>query len=52
MSFLSSDFNVLFVNTQKILNSNDVIVEMDKGVETTMSSITEIDIIIDKMKGT
>jgi len=36
---LSSDFNVLFVN-KKILNLNNVIVDMVEGVEIAMIIIT------------
>jgi len=37
---------------QKISNSNDVTVEMDKGVEIKMGSITETYITKDKIKET
>jgi len=39
------------VNRQKISDSNNMIIDMDKGVEITMRIITKTDVARDKMKG-
>lgn len=43
--------SIIICEEEKILNMNDVIVEMDEGVEMKMSTITKTYITREKVKG-